>query len=291
MTRSTSLSDPVRQLWARTSPCTLCPRRCQVNRQEGEHGFCGIGALPVVSSVAPHFGEESVLVGPGGSGTVFFAGCNLGCTFCQNYDISHRRAGRKITTEQLTDALLRLQEMGCANVNFVTPTHVVAPVAASIELARAKGLTIPIVYNSGGYDAAETLGLLEGFIDIYMPDMKYADGKAAGELSEAPDYPEVNFAALREMHRQVGDLQIEKGLARRGLLVRHLVLPNDVAGSTTIIDFLADEIGPRTAINVMDQYRPCYLAHAHPEIDRRPTRAEITAVRQYAIDRELTVLD
>lgn len=320
-----SLSKPIRQLWDNMNPCTLCPRRCKVNRSEGQIGFCGIGCLTVVSSVGPHFGEESVLVGSGGSGTIFFAGCNLGCIFCQNYDISHLRHGRQMTIEQLAQSMLKLQDIGCVNINFVTPTHVIAAIAAAIEIARNKGLTIPTVYNTGGYDSVETLKLLEGLIDIYMPDMKYADPKVAQELSNAPDYPEVNREAVREMHRQVGDLQIEKsfttknaekkqkiisarsaasavknkglalepygsGLATRGLLVRHLVLPENLAGSFEIIDFLANQICPNTAINVMDQYRPCYKAHLHPKINRRPTYEEIESVRNYAINKGLKII-
>jgi putative pyruvate formate lyase activating enzyme len=284
-------SDHVRQLRAMSSPCRLCPRQCGVERPAGAVGFCGIGAEPRVSSAGPHFGEERVLVGTGGSGTIFFAGCNLGCVFCQNYDISHQRAGRPITIEQLAQTMLELQQIGCANVNFVTPTHVVAPLAAAIELAREQGLTVPTVYNTGGYDSVETLRLLAGLIDIYMPDMKYGDAGIARELSDAADYPQVNFAAVKEMHRQVGDLQTEHGVATRGLLVRHLVLPEGQAGSKPIIDLLADEISPHTAINVMDQYRPCYQAGAHPKINRRPTRDEIDAVRRYAKNRGLTILD
>ncbi len=240
--------------------------------------------------MGPHFGEESVLVGGGGSGTIFFAGCNLGCVFCQNFDISHNRAGRKMTIEQLAEAMLGLQEYGCSNINFVTPTHVVAAIAAAIELSRAAGLKLPTVYNTGGYDLVETLRLLEGFVDIYMPDMKYSDSKVAEELSAAPDYPDVNFTAIKEMHRQVGDLQVQNGLATRGLLVRHLVLPENLAGSFKIIDFLAEQISSKTTINVMDQYRPCYKASLHPNINRRPTFKEIETVRQYAIQKGLNVL-
>lgn len=240
--------------------------------------------------MGPHFGEESVLVGGGGSGTIFFAGCNLGCVFCQNFDISHNRAGRKTTIEQLAEAMLGLQEYGCSNINFVTPTHVVAAITAAIELARDAGLKLPTVYNTGGYDSVETLRLLEGFVDIYMPDMKYSDSKVAEELSAAPDYPDVNFAAIKEMHRQVGNLQVQEGLATRGLLVRHLVLPDNLAGSFEVIDFLAEQISSKTTINVMDQYRPCYKASLHPTINRRPTYKEIESVRQYAIQKGLNVL-
>jgi len=285
-----AFSDSVRKLAACMNPCVLCPRKCGVYRSEGKKGFCGIGEKAVVSSVGPHFGEESVLVGLGGSGTIFFAGCNLGCVFCQNFDISHYHQGREITIEQLAQAMLELQNYGCSNINLVTPTHVVAAIMAAIELAKTKGLTLPIVYNSGGYDSVETLKLLAGSIDIYMPDMKYADSAIAGELSEAPDYPEINRAAVQEMHRQVGDLEVEEGLARRGLLVRHLVLPNRLAGSFEIIDFLSEQISPKTTINIMDQYRPCFEASLHSKINRRPTSDEIESVRQYAIDKGLNVL-
>jgi putative pyruvate formate lyase activating enzyme len=283
-------SKVVSNLWDLMNPCVLCPRKCKVNRGKGETGFCGIGEMPRVSSVGPHFGEESVLVGQSGSGTIFFAGCNLGCVFCQNYDISHNRNGRKVTIEQLAQSMLELQSIGCSNINFVTPTHVAPAIAAALELARKKGLTLPTVYNSGGYDSVETLKMLEGFMDIYMPDMKYSDSAAAKQLSGAADYPQVNREAVKEMHRQVGDLQIEKGLAACGLLVRHLVLPENLAGSFEIIDFLAEQISPKTAINVMDQYRPCYQAHLHPKINRRPTFEEIESVRQYAIKKGLNVI-
>jgi putative pyruvate formate lyase activating enzyme len=286
-----SFSSNVRALWDRMNPCILCPQNCRVDRSRGQIGFCGIGDQPVVSSVTPHFGEESVLVGRGGSGTIFFAGCNLRCVFCQNYDISHGRAGRRTTVGQLADAMLGLQHSGCSNINFVTPSHLAAPIAAAIESARTQGLAIPTVYNSGGYDSVETLRLLEGLIDIYMPDMKYADATVAAALSAAKDYPVINFAAVKEMHRQVGDLQVEGGLATRGLLIRHLVLPHDLAGSIKIIDFLATEVSPHTTINIMDQYRPCYQAHLYSEIDRRLTRDEISAPRRYAIDKGLTVLE
>jgi putative pyruvate formate lyase activating enzyme len=286
-----SFSKPVQQLWDCMSPCRLCPRRCEVYRGKGETGFCGIGEMPVVSSVGPHFGEESVLVGSGGSGTIFFAGCNLGCVFCQNFDISHHRHGREVTIERLAQSMLELQDYGCSNINFVTPTHVIPAITAGIELARKDGLTLPTVYNTGGYDSVETLKLLEGFVDIYMPDMKYSDSEVAQELSAAPDYPEVNFAAVKEMHRQVGDLQVRNGLATRGLLVRHLVLPNKLAGSFAVIDFLAGQISTLTTINVMDQYRPCYKAASHHKINRRPTFEEIESVRQYAIKKGLNVLN
>jgi putative pyruvate formate lyase activating enzyme len=283
-------SQSVQRLRDAMNPCTLCPRKCRVYRSSGQTGFCGIGDKPLVSSVGPHFGEETVLVGGGGSGTIFFAGCNLGCVFCQNFDISHHRHGREMTVEQLARSMLELQRRSCSNVNFVTPTHVIAPIIAALESARKDGLTLPTVYNTGGYDSLETLKLLEGFIDIYMPDMKYSDPRVAEELSDASDYPQINREAVREMHRQVGDLQTERGLATRGLLVRHLVLPENLAGSFETIDFLAEKISRETTINVMGQYRPCYEASLHPAISRRPTLDEIQSVRQYAIKRGLNVL-
>jgi putative pyruvate formate lyase activating enzyme len=285
-----SFSEPVRKLWQKMSPCTLCPRNCQVLRAKGETGFCGITDMPRVSSVGAHFGEEPVLVGPGGSGTIFFAGCNLGCVFCQNFDISHLRYGSEMSIEQLTEAILDLESRGCSNINFVTPTHLAGPIAAAIESARGKGLTVPTVYNTGGYDSVDTLKLLDGFIDIYMPDMKYADSEVARQLSGAPDYPQINRAAIKEMHRQVGDLKVVDGLAQRGLLIRHLVLPGRFAGSFEIIDFLADEISTSTAINVMAQYHPCYKADQYPQINRYPRLDEITQVSQYATKEGLTLI-
>ena len=294
-------SKSVLKLWDCMNPCMLCPRKCKVYRSPrrfasqkrssgGQISFCGIGDKPIVSSTGPHFGEESILVGKGGSGTIFFAGCTLGCVFCQNYDISHNRTGRKVTIEELAESMLKLQSIGCSNINFVTPTHVIPAIAAALELARKSGMTLPTVYNSGGYDSVETLKMLDGFMDIYMPDMKYSDSAVAQELSGAADYPQVNREAVKEMHRQVGDLKIEKGLATRGLLVRHLVLPENLAGSFEIIDFLAEQISSKTAINVMDQYRPCYQAYLHPKINRRPTPEEIESVRQYAIKKGLRVI-
>ncbi len=270
-----SFSNAVKQLWEMTDPCTLCPRQCKTHRSKGQIGFCGIADLPKVSSVGPHFGEEPVLVGPGGSGTIFFAGCNLGCVFCQNYDISHLCQGREINVEKLSELMLDLQRQQCSNINLVTPTHLAAPIAEAILTAKNKGLGLPIVYNTGGYDSVNTLKLLEGLIDIYMPDMKYSDSRVSKKFSDADDYPEINKAAVKEMHRQVGDLKVTNGLAERGLLVRHLVLPDDLAGSFEIIDFLAEKISPHTFINVMDQYRPCYKARQFLEINSRPDTEQI----------------
>lgn len=271
--------------------CRLCPRNCGVNRLAGETGFCRIPAEPIVSSAGPHFGEESVLVGYGGSGTIFFAGCNLGCVFCQNFEISHLLEGRFVTHHQLAATMLRLQEMGCHNINFVTPSHVVPQIMASLEIAREEGLTVPTVYNSGGYDKVETLRRLEGIVQIYMPDAKYLDPDAAQKYSSARDYPEIVKTALKEMHRQVGDLQIKNGIATRGLMVRHLVMPGMTEDSLRVIDFLADEVSRNTYINVMGQYRPCYHAERFAEIDHRPLREEIERIRGYAARKDLRLSD
>jgi len=219
--------------------CELCPRVCKVNRLNGEKGFCGIGAKAVISSAVPHYREESVLVGSGGSGTIFFAGCNLGCVFCQNYDISQLRHGNNVEIDDVVNMIMQLQTRKCVNINFVTPTHVVSHIIESVFLARKRGLTIPVVFNCGGYESIEALQLLEGTIDIYMPDAKYLSHDSSEEYSFAHDYPSVMKLALLEMYKQVGDLEIKDGVATRGLLVRHLVMPGNVACSKEIIDFLA----------------------------------------------------
>ena len=278
--------DAVVRLNGMLGDCTLCPRRCKVNRLEGELGICDVGAVAVVSSAGPHFGEEQPLVGTGGSGTIFFAGCNLRCIFCQNYDISHGRAGREASAGEIALMMIRLQALGCHNINFVTPTHVSPMMAEAIVKARESGLKVPIVYNSGGYDLVEVLELLEGLVEIYMPDFKFAESAAAARYANAPDYPDVARAAIREMHRQVGDLELVKGVAKRGVIVRHLVMPNGVAGSRDIIDFL-HELSPDTYVNVMDQYRPMYKARSCPEIARYPTREEFFEVYDYARDKGL----
>jgi len=280
-------ADALEKLFVLSSPCKLCPRNCLAKRKEGQVGYCGIGAESVVSSAGPHFSEEPVLVGTGGSGTIFFAGCNLSCVFCQNYDISHFRQGQMFSIEQLAQIMLKLQKTGCVNINLVSPSHIAYQAAAAIEIARKEGLNLPIVYNSGGYDSIETLRLLEDFVDIYMPDMKYADGAAAAKYSDVADYPQVNFAAVKEMHRQKGDLIVKNGLAVKGLLVRHLVLPNNLAGSKKVIDFLADEVSTSTFINVMAQYRPCYNAAKYPELNCPPNYEYIDELRSYAAGRGL----
>lgn len=261
--------DRVEQAYELMRECRVCPNACEVRRMEGERGLCGADQNIRVSSFGPHFGEERVLVGRYGSGTIFMAHCNLRCVFCQNYPLSHHGQGEIVSEEQLAQIMLHLQDRGCHNINVVTPTHFAPQILAAIGLAATRGLKIPIVYNCGGYESVEMLRLLEDVVDIYMPDFKYSRADVGLRLSHVPDYPTVAQAALREMHRQVGDLTTdERGLATRGLLVRHLVLPNDLAGTAEVIRFLAEEISPNTAINVMDQYYPHYQAWKHPDINR-----------------------
>jgi len=281
-----------RKLLAGLNDCELCPRRCDVDRTRDKLGFCRIGRQAKVSSFGPHYGEERPLVGRGGSGTVFFAGCNLACVFCQNDDISHGLAGRPVDDEQLAAIFLSVQENGCENLNLVTPTHVVAQCATALALAMERGFTLPLVYNTGGYDGLEMLRLLDGVVDIYMPDLKFMDSGVATRLAAAPDYPVVATQAIREMHRQVGDLQIDaRGVADRGLLVRHLVMPNDLAGTKAAMAFLAEQVSRNTYVNVMGQYHPCYQAFQHDDLRRRPTREEMEQAFEAARNAGLTRLD
>ena len=239
----------------------------------GETGDCGVARYALISSVGPHFGEERVLVGRRGSGTVFFSGCNLSCMFCHNYEISQLRIGTPTSEEELALVFLEVQDMACHNLNLVSPTHVTPQVIAALRMAREKGFYLPVVWNSGGYERPETLRLLEGLVDIYMPDAKYSDNAIANELSGIEDYWDFCRAALAEMHRQVGDLVVEHGVARRGLLVRHLVLPGGLSGTEEVVKFLA-ELSRDTFLNLMDQYYPCYRARTRPPLDRRITREE-----------------
>lgn len=254
--------------------CVLCPRSCRVDRTAGETGYCRGGALARVASSGPHFGEERPLVGAGGSGTIFFAGCNLGCLFCQNYDISHHDHGEEVTPQHLAGTMMALQRLGCHNINLVTPTHYLPQILEAIHEAIPLGLRLPIVYNCSGYESLEALRLLEGVVDIYMPDAKFLDAGVAERLCQAPDYPERMQEAIREMYRQVGPLQVdEHGLARRGLLVRHLVMPERQSSTEEVMQFLAS-LDPDIYVNLMDQYRPCFRAAEAPEIARRLTREE-----------------
>jgi putative pyruvate formate lyase activating enzyme len=254
---------------SRLACCDLCPRCCGVDRLSDQRGFCQTGRLAGVASYTPHFGEEDCLVGRAGSGTIFFSGCNLSCVFCQNCDISQQVSGRAVSSEELARMMLALQDCGCHNINFVTPTHVVPQILEALVLAREGGLYLPLVYNSGGYDSVETLGLLDGVFDIYMPDAKYGQDGPALKYSCAPGYVDRMKAAIKEMHRQVGDLVMdEDGIAMRGLLVRHLVLPEGAAGTAEVVCFLSQEISKNTYLNVMAQYHPDYQACRYPELSR-----------------------
>ncbi len=272
--RADRLAERIEKATAILSDCVLCPRRCRVNRLAGETGVCKTGAEARVSSHGPHFGEESPLVGSYGSGTIFITHCNLMCVFCQNHDISHEGKGEPAGPSRLAWMMLRLQHMGCHNINFVTPSHVTPQILAALAQAAAEGLNLPLVYNSGGYDSVDTLKLLDGVFDIYMPDFKFWDPDLAGRTCHAPDYPEAARAAIAEMHRQVGDLTMDdRGIAARGLLVRHLVLPGGVAGTPEIMGFLAG-LSPDTYVNVMSQYRPLGGAGTVPEIAGYPSKSD-----------------
>jgi len=287
-----TLRDRAKEALARLASCDLCPRDCGVNRLEGETGFCGAGRKIKIASYNAHFGEEAPLVGRFGSGTIFLSHCNLLCQFCQNYDISHLAEGWEVKAEQAAGMMLELSERGCHNINFVTPSHMVPQILEALLPAIEGGLSIPLVYNSSGYDRRETLELLDGIVDIYMPDFKFWDPKWAEKYCAAPDYPEVAREAIREMHQQVGDLVInEEGIAIGGLLVRHLVMPNQVAGTEKIVEFLATEISPGTYTNIMDQYRPCGTADKDALINRRLKAQEFRDALDAAKNSGLTRLD
>ncbi len=273
--------------------CHLCPGQCRAERCEDEKGNCGIGRVAVLSSVAPHFGEEPCLVGEGGSGTLFFAGCNLNCIFCQNHDVSKEpEAWHEAGHHELASFMLSLQARKVENINLVTPSHIIPDILAALVLAMEAGLNLPIVYNSSGYDLPETLRLLDGVVDIYMPDFKFSDPAVADRCAGKPDYPDVAKAAIREMHRQVGDLTLsDRQVAIRGLLVRHLVLPGGNAGTAEVMRFLKEEISPNTCVNVMDQYFPAHEAHRHPPFDRRVSREEYIEARQIAVDAGLRMVE
>lgn len=287
------LERRVAQADARLENCDLCARYCRVNRRQTLKGVaCRIGEQAVVHGYGPHYGEESPLRGRNGSGTIFFSGCNLRCIYCQNWEISQKGIGHEVTSDILAGMMLDLQRRGCHNINLVTPSHVVPQILAATFLAAQQGLRLPLVYNTGGYDSPEALALLDGVVDIYMPDMKYGDSATAHRYSHVRDYWEVNQAAVREMHRQVGDLALdERDVARRGLLVRHLVLPGDLANTAKVLAFLAREISADTYLNLMDQYHPCYRAFAEPLLDRSLLPEEYEQVLRLAEHGGLRRLD
>jgi putative pyruvate formate lyase activating enzyme len=290
--REGELSRRIETLSQKLQDCDVCPHQCKINRLQEQTGKCKTGEKAQVSSFGPHFGEESPLVGRYGSGTIFFTNCNLSCVFCQNYDISHLGEGYEVKEGKIAELMVSLQNMGCHNINFVTPTHVVPQIVKALPAAIDHGLYIPLVYNTGGYDSVETLKLLDGIFDIYMPDLKYSDDKIAQRYCNAQDYCRVVKDAIREMHRQVGDLVTdERGIALRGVLVRHLILPEDLAGTKEAMRFIAEEISTNTYVNLMDQYRPCYKANEYPPLDRRITAREFEQAVRTARDFGITRLD
>lgn len=269
--------------------CHLCPRRCGVNRLEEEIGYCRAGGEPQVSSSHCHLGEEPPISGWAGSGTIFFTHCNLRCVYCQNYPISHIGHGNRISIPRLADIMISLQRRGCHNINLVTPTHFVPQIVAALDIAAGQGLEIPLVYNCGGYEQIDTLRLLEGIIDIYMPDIKYAGEEEAKKYSNAPDYFDVAKEAIKEMHRQVGELVTsENNIALRGLLIRHLILPNNIAQSKKVLTFIKEEISPNTYLSIMNQYFPAYKAVHINQISRRVNRSEYNQVLQMAEELSLS---
>jgi putative pyruvate formate lyase activating enzyme len=289
---SGKLAERVEAAKALLQNCQVCPQHCGVNRLAGEMGKCRTARLAVVSSYGPHFGEEAPLTGKYGSGTIFFTNCNLKCLFCQNYNISQLGDGCEVSKEELAKMMLALQTRGCHNINLVSPTHVVPQILEALEIAINLGLRLPLVYNSGGYDSVKTLEILDGIVDIYMPDMKYSDEKTAEELSGIKNYPCVNRAALEEMHRQVGDLQTdENGIAIQGLLIRHLVLPHGLAGTKETMRFIAEEISQNSYVNVMAQYHPCYKAFQIPQLARPPLKQELLEAAELAREAGLNRLD
>lgn len=283
------IEERARQAWEMAGECRLCPRTCGTNRLEHSDGVCRTGRDAIVSSAFAHHGEEDCLRGRYGSGTIFFSMCNLNCVFCQNYELSHLGEGRETDAPQLAKIMRLLQESGCHNINLVTPTHVVPQILDALAIAVAEGLRVPVVYNCSGYDSVETLRLLDGVVDIYMPDFKFWDPEVAERLTGARDYPETARNATIEMHRQTGDLTLDgKGIAKRGVLVRHLVLPNNWAGTKDVMRFLTEKVSSQTYVNLMAQYRPCGRAAEIEEIDRPVTLQEMRQARQDAWEAGIT---
>ena len=291
--RRGELPDRVRSAYEVLSSCTLCPRCCGVDRCGGEKGFCRGEVLPRISSYGPHFGEEPPLVGRYGSGTIFFAHCTMRCEFCQNFEISHLGQGEETGCDELARMMIELERRGCHNINLVSPTHYVPQIIEAVAIAAGMGLSIPLVYNTGGYDRVQTLRLLDGIIDIYMPDAKYGEEEMAVALSHAPGYVEAMKSSILEMHRQAGDLSVVDGIAERGLIIRHLVLPEGMAGTEAVMAFIAGEVSRDSYVNIMDQYRPMgnvYRNDKLPPALRRPVTEEeyreaIRAARKHGLYR------
>ncbi len=267
------------------STCTLCPRRCRVNRLKGEKGFCGGGESAKVASHNSHFGEEPPISGSRGSGTIFFSGCTLRCIFCQNYPISQLREGREASISELARMMLALQKNGCHNLNLVTPTHFVPQILEAFRQAKKEGFNLPVVYNTSGYETTDTLKLLKGVVSVYLPDLKYGNDKAGADISGVSDYFTFAGPAIKEMYRQVGDLQVdEEGVAQKGLIVRHLVLPDDFSTTGEVLRFLAGEVSLDVTVSLMAQYFPAHKAQFHPKLNRRVTGREYCKAVKLAQD-------
>lgn len=277
-------------LYKKMKNCDICPRKCRVNRLSGQIGACRVANLPSVASYGPHFGEESFLVGQSGSGTIFFNGCNLSCIYCQNWTISQSHTDEEVTIEELASIMLKIQTIGCHNLNLVTPTHQVAMIIHALSIAIKDGLNIPIVYNCGGYESVETLQLLNGIVDIYMPDFKYGDDALALKYSGVHDYVKIATDALKEMYKQVGGLKIENTIAIRGVFVRHLVLPNDISRTKKVFEIISS-ISTEIPVNVMNQYHPAYRAYNYPELSRRISQAEYMKAIEMAKRYGLTIVN
>ena len=283
------IEDRIEKAHALLEECAVCPRECRVNRLKGEIGFCGIGKDPKVASFNLHCGEEPPISGTKGSGTIFFSGCNLRCKYCQNFPISQLRNGENMTTQKLAGMMLHLQSKGSHNINFVTPSHVVPQILEALSFAWEKGLDLPLVYNTSGYDAIGSLQLLEGIIDVYLPDMRYSDNRIAKKLSSVEDYVEVNRKAIKEMYRQVGNLQTDQeGIAKKGLIIRHLILPDNLAGSDATFRFIRDEISDKMRVSLMGQYFPSFRAGECVSIDRKITPEEYELVLESFLDSGLS---
>jgi putative pyruvate formate lyase activating enzyme len=287
--RADDIKERVEKAYALLESCSVCPRKCGVNRLKGEIGFCGVGREPKIASYNVHTGEEPPISGVKGSGTIFFSGCSLRCLYCQNFPISQLRNGREVTTQELADMMLHLQFKGCHNINLVTPTHFVPQILAALPFAWKKGFDLPLVYNSSGYDSLETLRLLDGVIDVYLPDMRYSDDKVAEKLSSVEDYVEVNRQSIREMYRQVGNLVTDElGIAKKGLIIRHLVLPHNLAGSEQTFRFISEKISPEVYVSLMGQYFPSFKAGECVSINRKITPEEYESAVESFLESSLS---
>jgi len=283
LSQNGELEVRIKMLKDRLKSCIICPHRCMVDRQINEKGFCRAGADMVIDGYGPHFGEEDVLVGTNGSGTIFFSFCTLQCVFCQNCEISHYGEGYEVTAPRLAEIMLSLQKRGCHNINLVSPSHYAPQIVESINLAAKDGLSLPIVYNTGGYDDIDTLRLLDGIIDIYMPDIKFGDNEKAKKYTRSAKYYDIAKAAVKEMHRQVGNLKLDgRKIAYKGLLIRHLVMPENLSDTDKVLEFIAEDLSKDSFVNIMSQYYPAHKSYAFPELSRRIGRKEYNEAVEYA---------